>query len=371
MLYIVSVVDYGFTYSATKEVSIHRNDKDKLSDIFNSVQAIKVIFITLIFIILVFSAKYLNFLNRDYILLFIAYLIVIGQGLQSLYFFQGVEKMKFVSYFNLLSKVIYTVLIFLFIKKSEDFKLVVLFYGLTTLIPFILGFWIIKYKFNISLQIPSLYIVKQQLRDGWSLFISNISISILMNANIIILAYYVSMEVVGNFSVAEKLLVLSRAGLVVILQSTYPHICLIASTKLNDAVLFTRKVFFIILFLFSLSIPVIYFGADLFSFILTGSSNEPVSYLFQLMCFIPIIIGMNVPASQILLALNHKRDYSFIMISAAIINILSNLLFAKMFGILGTILSIYITEFFISIGLYVLIKIKYPELSFFNFNGNK
>jgi PST family polysaccharide transporter len=367
MLYLVSVVDYGFTYSATKEVSINRNNLNKLSEIFNSVQFIKLIFITIIFVILYLSVSFFNLFDKDYGLLYISFTILIGQGLQSLYFFQGLEKMKFLGYFNAISKILYATLIFTFIKNKDDYKLAVLFFGLTSFIPFILGFYIIKFNLKIKFKLPHFEEIKKQLKEGWSLFISNLSISVLINSNIIILAYFVSMDIVGNFSVAEKLLVLSRAGLIVILQSTYPHICMLAKSNINEAVGFTRKVFFIILILFSVSVPVIYLGSDFFSFLISGSSNDSVANLLRLMCIIPLIIGLNVPASQILLALNHQKVYSYIMISAAFINLIANIVLTKHFGVFGTVLCIYITEFFITASLYIIIKLKHNELFFLNF----
>ncbi len=366
MLYIVSIVDFGFNYSATKEVSIYRNDIKRLTEIFNSIQVIKLIFTLFIFIILIIVVRLTNFLNKDYDLLYLSYFIVVGQGLQSLYFFQGMEKMKFVSYFNLVSKVIYTLLIFLFVKESKDFKLVIFFYGLSSLIPLLLGYVIININFKVAFKFPKISIIRNQLINGWFLFISNVSINILMNANIIILAIFATLNNVGNFSVAEKILVLSRAGLVVILQSTYPHVCLLATQNQKNVLSFVRKVFLFILLLFTSAIPIIYWGAEIFSYFLTGSYNLQIANIIELMCIIPLIIGLNVPASQILLAFNHQKDYSFIMVIAAIANVALNFVLAPEFGVAGTIISIYVTESLITAGLYVLIWIKYPTLLFFN-----
>jgi len=70
-----------------------------------------------------------------------------------------------------------------------------------------------------------------------------------------------------------------------------------------------------------------------------------------MLSLVPIIVCLNIPAYQLLLAFDHKKSYLWILTLGTIVNLGANVLLAKLWEAPGTVVAIIITEIFITIGL--------------------
>ena len=90
--YLVTISDYGFNLSATKEISINRDNKTDINKIFSSVIFTKVFlgFLSVVFLVAIVHLFNIFYKNEE--LYYITFGIVVGNILFPQWFFQGVEK---------------------------------------------------------------------------------------------------------------------------------------------------------------------------------------------------------------------------------------------------------------------------------------
>lgn len=104
--YFVLFTDYGFNLTATKAISIYRDEKKSIRNLFyNNVDKDFINgFSFIVLILIVFSVDKFKI---DWNIYISTFGIVIGNVMFPIWFFQGMENMKVVSILNAISKIIF------------------------------------------------------------------------------------------------------------------------------------------------------------------------------------------------------------------------------------------------------------------------
>jgi len=103
-------VNYGFNFSATKEISVHRDNKRKISEIYSSVTTIKFVFTVSAFLAFLLMIFNIDRFSEDWKLYLFTFGSIIESILFPVWFFQGMERMKYITLLNITAKLIFTIL---------------------------------------------------------------------------------------------------------------------------------------------------------------------------------------------------------------------------------------------------------------------
>ncbi len=112
--YFMLITDYGFNLSATQQISIHRDNKDKINEIFSSVMTIKIVLMVISFIIMSVLVLNIERFSQYWAVYFITFGTVIGQVIFPVWLFQGMERMKYINLFEYFGKNFFHYLYFYF-----------------------------------------------------------------------------------------------------------------------------------------------------------------------------------------------------------------------------------------------------------------
>lgn len=357
--YFQILTDYGFNLSATREISTNRNDDVKVSEIYSSVMATKVILLILSFFIMVLVVFSFEKFRNDWLLYFFTFGLVVGNLLLPTWFFQGMEKMRYISILNIGISLIYTASIFIFVRNTSDYLYVPLINSIGTILIGIYSLSLVHREFDVKIIRPSMTNIKYQLEEGWHVFISTVAISFYTISNIFILGFFANNTIVGYYSVADRIIKMVSGLLGPISQSIYPYISVLAIKSKNDAIVFLKKIT-ILIGASSLALSLIIFlFAGVIIYILAGSQFNESVILIQIMAFLPFIIALsNIFGTQTMLTFNYKKAFSRIIIIAGVINIILALVLTPLFKAVGISAVVVITELFVTIAMYYYLKVK-------------
>lgn len=235
--YLTLLVGFGFSITATKEISIHRNNKEKISEIISSVLIIKVL---LLFVSFFFFLPFFFFFNQvaeNKILYITTLWLCVYEIIFPVFYFQGIEKMKYISIITLIVRCLFVVLIFVLIQNKSDYLYVPLLNLLGTILAGLSSMYIIFYKHEIRFYVPELKVLKFYFKESIPVFLSNISIQLYVSTNKVLIGSFLGMTEVSYYDLGEKILNILRIPQGIISQSVFPRI------SVDKNISFVKKIF--------------------------------------------------------------------------------------------------------------------------------
>lgn len=355
--YFMILTDYGFNLSATRDISINRDDKEKVSEIFSSVMIIKLTLMIISLILMSVIIFSFEKFRQDWIIYYLTFGMVVGQVLFPVWFFQGMEKMKHITFLNILAKVIFTVAIFVFVKNSYDYLYVPLLNSLGFIIAGILGLWIVFRDFKVSFKFVSLEELKRQLKEGWILFKTVIFVSAYRETNVFILGLVANNTITGYYSIAEKILKAVQSLQGPLGQALYPVFCTkYGMDKKNFKLYHFKYLKFIILIYTSLTISIILLSHYIIELVSGKIYYESVLDL-QILAIVVLVGGLNYYFGILgLIPLKFEKEFSRFVIIAGLLNIILCSILSYLFKDIGASISLVLSETILFI--LIIIKIK-------------
>jgi PST family polysaccharide transporter len=355
--YFGIITDYGFNLSATREISIQRENKKKISAIFSSVMIIKVGLLFLSFIIMNIIIFSFQKFRQEWLLYYLTFGMVLGQVLFPVWFFQGMERMKYITYLNITARLIFTVAIFVFIHQASDYIYVPFLNFMGSLVAGVLSLWIVFKNFNVNFKLPSVADIKHQLREGWHIFISQAAISGYTSSRLFAVGLFTDNTITGYYAIAEKLMsVVQTFPLASLVQSLYPRLSNIYSESKERARSLMNRFQNLTTIIYLIGLPIIYFLAPLIIKVIAGEPYPEVILAFRLLLFAVFFINANAFRVHFLLVSGKDSVYSRIHIIMGIGGFILTFLMTYFFSFIGTVISLIAIEFII-----LILTVKYSK----------
>lgn len=119
--YLALLINFGFDYSATQDVAIHKHDKQTLGVIFRTVMVSKAVLFAVSLVVMGVLYAVFAPVHADPVLYLWAALFNLGFVLFPTWLYQGMEDMGHMSIMNFITKLTGAVLIIAVVRKAEDY----------------------------------------------------------------------------------------------------------------------------------------------------------------------------------------------------------------------------------------------------------
>jgi O-antigen/teichoic acid export membrane protein len=223
--YFLILQNFGINTYAVKEVSLIKNNKRKLNSLVSNVFVFKIALFFFSFLLLFLLVSVFPYFKEIKLLLFLTMWICFFDVIFPKWYFQGLERMKYITYVFVVSKLGSLFLIIFFVKEPNDYILIPIIYGVSSIIAG-LGSLVILFKIDrVNFLFPKISDLKILMQRSNTFFISEAAVAVFANSNKVIIGSVLGMNELAYYDLADKIVsVFKHVPLNIVRNSIYPRV---------------------------------------------------------------------------------------------------------------------------------------------------
>jgi len=204
--YLTLLVNYGFEYSATRQIALCQGDKGKTRRLFWAVITMKICLLVLSLIVLWGLSWGMERIQADPRLYWYTALINIGIALFPTWYLQGVQEMEKMAWGNFIIRLSGAVAVILLVREAGQYRLYPLLMSVAGIVT---GGGVLAYTvrhFGLGCWRTDRESLRETAAAGLPVFLNNVFISFYALANMTILGLYADDTALGHYSGAQRII---------------------------------------------------------------------------------------------------------------------------------------------------------------------
>lgn len=315
VIVVQTFVDWGFNFTATRDVAKNRDDRKLVSDIFSNVFWARCFLMFVAFAVLLLLTFLIPVFHENQTVILVTFLMIPGHIMYPDWFFQAMERMKYMTILNVLSRLLFTILVFVFVKEHADFILQPLFTSIGFIVSGTIAMLIIK-KWGITLSRPSFREMLLTIKGSTDVFINNLMPNLYNNFSNILLGAFSGSYQTGLLDAGNKFVIVAQQFLSVLSRAFFPFL----SRKIEGHSLYTKMNLFcsiltgLLLFIFAPLIIDIFFTSDF---------SQSVMLMRLLAVSLPFMALSNIFGTNYMILTGHEKELRQITVIGSLIGFLA------------------------------------------------
>lgn len=338
-------VNYGFDLTATRAVSVRREDRMFVSELCATVVITRlVIFVLSCLILLGLAVAFMNIWNVV-LLAQLSMLVLIGEAVFPIWLYQGMENMAAITQLRLGYRALFVLLVFLLVHGPQDVLLIPIIEAIGSLVAGLIALYLAFFRYGLSLRLPSPSSIMRELKSGASVFVSILAVHFYTTINSVLLGAIQGTVAVAQYSIAEKVYSAIRGMLGPVVQALFPGLSLLHEQDFN---VFRRAVRNIALGFFAALVGlaiIVFFMSEIIVLLIAGQPDPAATRTLQILS-ITLTLGLGSLFSPLLVV--QKKDHLLVPITFSTVAVNLAIVFPLVhyYGVIGMAMALLITQLF-------------------------
>lgn len=222
--YFMLFLNFGFDMPATKQIAENTSQPQQLTNTLSYIFTVKTLLFFLLSIVFAILVSTVPIFKENKLLFIWGFLSIYSVVIFPAWFFQGIQKMKVVTYIQLGLKVLSLPLIFLFVKHTEDLIIYAAIVSLTTLLGGGIAYLIIRVSYGLKIHWVHYNLLIPHFKEALPFFYTNIANNIKLNSIPVIIGFFFGMREVAIYDLANKVISAPRTIFMSVNAAIFPKL---------------------------------------------------------------------------------------------------------------------------------------------------
>ena len=344
-----TVADWGFNYTATRDVAQNRDNADRVSEIFSNVLWARMLLTMLSLIVLLVAIAFVPTFRADADIILVTFIMVPGHIFFPDWFFQALERMKYTTMMNIAIKFIFTICVFLFIKHPGDYIIQPLLTSIAYVLCGCYSLWLILGKWGYKLKAPRWRQIFCTIKGSTDVFINNLMPNLYNSFSVMLLGSLSGATANGLYDGGNKFVSIACNFQNVLSRAFFPFL----SRRIDRSAFFAKINMLsgiavaILLFVFAPVIVDIFLGAEF---------RNSISVMRVLAISIIFLVLSNTYGTNYLILIHKERLLRNITGICSLIGMLAAFPLISRFSYLGTAYTVCLSRTLLGLGVFAYAK---------------
>lgn len=344
--YITLLSSLGIPLYAVREVARVRDNVEERNRVTVEIALLSLILAAGGYVIVFAVGELVPQINAHLSLFYILSLSILFTALGVSWFYTAIEDFKFITVRGLIIRVLFVVALFLFVKSKEDLLIYgVVIVGSTVGNEFI-NFIHLRKFINIFKLNWSKVNIFRHLKPSFSIFVLNLSVSLYVQLNPVMLGFLSDNTQVGYYTAGSKLSYIILSVVTSMATVLIPHVS--NMIQVHDTEKFKQLITKVYHYYMALALP---FTAGLIvlsvplTLVICGNSFYEASYVTAITAPVIIFISItNIIGLQVLYPYGKENYITYSTIGGAVINLIVDIPLILLWGSKGAAIATFCAE---------------------------
>ena len=222
--YFVGIVSFGFSFPGVKAIAQNKDNLQIKSAVVSSIFTSKILLGIVSLVIFIGLLLTVPLLKDHKGLFLIVYAQILSEIFFPIWYFQGVQKMKIVTYFQLAFRILSLPFIFILVRSTDDLLQYAFIATLSVVLPAVALYVYLIRRENLTIRLQPISKLKTYFKEATPFFWSSTAGTIKQESVTIIIGAFFGMKDVALYDLANKLIMLPRMLTMSINTALFPKV---------------------------------------------------------------------------------------------------------------------------------------------------